>query len=297
MKLFYYRGAQPNFGDELNHWLWPKLLPDFFDDNACTAFMGIGSTLGEPPPEAIRKLVFGTGYAPGYHPVPNVHDGSWNIYCVRGPRTAARLNLGPELAVGDAGILVRTHIDTSQKTNELVTFIPHWESMGRGHWEAACRAAGVTLIDPRWSVEEVLALLLRSKMVIAEAMHGAIIADCLRIPFVPVAPLNAVHRDKWFDWAEALDFPLKPVGLWPSSLTELRGMRAPVRRAMRAMRVEPWVEAQLTELAAYRLSRLAQMDGQLSADHKLEAVTERLLEKLAQVKRHYGLRASLGNSA
>ena len=33
MKLYYYKAPLGNFGDDLNPWLWPRLLPDIFDDD------------------------------------------------------------------------------------------------------------------------------------------------------------------------------------------------------------------------------------------------------------------------
>src|ERR1700734_1407349 len=99
MKISYFQGREPNFGDNLNPWLWPKLIPDFFDDNEKAVFLGIGSILGEKPyKDDVRKVVFGTGFVPEYHKKPCVSHSSWDIYFVRGPRTAKMLNLPNKLA-------------------------------------------------------------------------------------------------------------------------------------------------------------------------------------------------------
>ena len=105
MKLQYFRGQQPNFGDELNMWLWPQLLPAFFDDDPRTLFIGIGSILGKHYDPDAKKVVFGTGYAPTYHPTPNVHGSDWDVFFVRGPRTARALGLPEHLGIGDAAML------------------------------------------------------------------------------------------------------------------------------------------------------------------------------------------------
>src|SRR3954452_23726667 len=101
MKLTYYKGEIQNFGDELNTYIWPHLLrPDFFDDNSQELFIGIGSILYDWYPRSTRKIVVGSGYA-GYTPPPDVHDGTWDIVFVRGPRTAKILGIGAEKAVCD----------------------------------------------------------------------------------------------------------------------------------------------------------------------------------------------------
>lgn len=296
MKIVQFRGEYPNFGDELNEWLWPQLLPDFFDENARTLFIGIGSTIGDAHDLAAKKIVFGAGFVPSYHPMPDVHDGNWKIYFVRGARTAARLKLAPELAISDAGILLRKRVDLSRRTNEVVSFMPHWESMMRGNWERVCALAGIQLIDPRSPVETVITQLLRSKLVIAEAMHGAIIADAFRIPFVPVLPLNHVHRDKWFDWAESLNIELHPQRLWPSTLTEcgrgtlqdaVTSYRSRLKRRVQTSALAPWLDARLAELAAYRLTRLAQCEPSLSSEQALMGALARMEEKLVELQRDY----------
>ena len=106
MKMYFYRGRRPNFGDELNVWLWPRLLPGFFDADERELFIGVGSTLFDFLPPQSRKIVFGAGYG-GYTAVPAI-DERWRFYFVRGRLTAAALGLDARLGVGDAAILVRS---------------------------------------------------------------------------------------------------------------------------------------------------------------------------------------------
>lgn len=87
MQMYHYRGASPNFGDELNVWMWPRLLPDFFDGSANELFLCIGSILFDFHPQNSRKIVFGAGYG-GYTAPPQIDD-SWDFYFVRGLLTSA----------------------------------------------------------------------------------------------------------------------------------------------------------------------------------------------------------------
>jgi succinoglycan biosynthesis protein ExoV len=295
VKLQYFQGAYPNFGDDLNTWMWPRLLPGFFDDDMRTLFIGIGSTIGDHYDKAAKKVIFGAGYVPQYCRMPDVHGGDWDIYFVRGPRTAQLLNISPDLSLGDSAILLRTLVDSRKRTAEVISFIPHWESFEHGNWQQVCRLAGFNLIDPRRPVEEVITELLRSRLVVAEAMHGAIVADAMRIPWIPLLPITDMHRMKWFDWAEALGMTLEPHRLWPSSVTEAKIalVRHPtlVRLGdlIASSPIRGLSEKAAIYLAAQRLTQISKVPPILSEDKIMNRVTERMLEKVQQLRRVYAI--------
>jgi hypothetical protein len=202
VKLSYWHGHVPNFGDELNAWLWPLLLPDFFDDDSNQLFLGIGSILFDDYPVGATKLVFGAGYG-GYTAPPQI-DATWSICFVRGPRTAQLLGIDPHLGIGDPATLLRFVWDSLPPAGEhhAVGFMPHWESALYGAWDTVCAELGVLYIDPCWPVERVLAAIRGCELIVSEAMHGAIVADALRVPWIPFSPLPS-NRAKWYDWAES----------------------------------------------------------------------------------------------
>jgi len=179
MKLTYYRGSVPNFGDELNTYVWPALLPrDFLDDEDHELFVGIGSIIGAHLPPGARKIVMGSGYG-GYMGIPDLNDGTWDVRFVRGPLTAERFGLPPDKVICDSAVLLRAIELPAPARDVGVAFMPHFESLERGLWKEACMLAGITLIDPTAPVESVLAKLKAAKVLVTEAMHGAIVADAL----------------------------------------------------------------------------------------------------------------------
>ena len=84
MRLYYYRDPVGNFGDDLNPWLWSRLIPDLLDDQSDELFVGIGTLLNQLVPKATRTVVFGSGA--GYGELPEIYE-TWEFYCVRGPLT------------------------------------------------------------------------------------------------------------------------------------------------------------------------------------------------------------------
>jgi hypothetical protein len=292
VKLYFYRGKEPNFGDELNPWLLPKVFPSFFDDDDRTLFLGIGSVLFDHHPSNCQKIVFGAGFG-GYTAPPQLNK-NWTIFCVRGPRTAKVCGLGQEKVAGDAAILVNRYQDLPRlQRSRRIAFMPHFESLKRGNWQQACRLAGLHFIDPRRPVDEILADIGSSSSIISEAMHGAIVADALRIPWLPALPFHASHRFKWFDWAEALDIKLRPQSLWPSSAQEVfvsikqrQSYQLEHPKGSLAIAAQ-CTDATFTILAAARLSQLARKEPMLSADAALNRCLEKLETQAAQIKKYF----------
>lgn len=288
MKLTYFRGAQPNFGDELNATMWHSLLPQgFLDEDETQLFLGIGSILWDDYPKAPIKHVIGSGYG-GYTGVPAVRDGSWNIVWLRGPLTAAHLGVDPRLAITDAAVLLRATPLPDPAPGVGVAFMPHFESVARGNWARACALAGITYLDPRDPTGSLLARIRGARLLITEAMHGAIVADALRTPFIALMPNHPEHRAKWQDWAQSLGIGLRQAKLPPSTvadlyvrLTGLKGQGRRTRQVSNSAVMAP-VNYGLAHVAAARLRWLAdRMEPQLSADAEIARATDRCLEALA----------------
>lgn len=289
MDLYFYRGEKPNFGDELNTWMWPKLIEDVWDENDNSVFVGIGSIINNRLPTAKKKIVFGAGYG-GYTKLPTIDD-SWKFYFVRGKLTAKSLGVDEKLGIGDAAILLRSCVKNKVSKRYKVSFMPHWQTTFDGNWELACKLASINYIDPCAPVDVVLDQILASELIITEAMHGAIVADALRVPWIPVKPFADVHSMKWFDWASALDVDVKPVEIVSSSLLEsvvhfFQEKNPSIadkfhRRGRVLLKVAPEAFAQR---AANRLLAISKNNPQyLSSDKSIESAHDQMLSKLDEL--------------
>jgi hypothetical protein len=299
VQLRYWRGAVPNFGDELNAWLWPKLLPAFFDADERELFLGIGSILFHDYPSTAQKVVFGAGYG-GYTPPPRI-DHTWTFYFVRGPRTAQVLGLDPRLALGDAALLVRLIPDELPLPASLpsgVAYMPHWDSAGSGTWEQLAVRAGMRYIDPRWPVERVIAAIRSCELLVSEAMHGAIVADALRIPWIPFLP-HPIHRFKWYDFAESLGVEL--TFAQSAQLTWVDALATRLVRYPHAERRARYYGHRMRHLggAAYRwnavraLRAAARTRPFLSDERTIERVTRRMAAELERLRADYATRTAI----
>lgn len=208
MKCYYY-DATPNVGDELNRYLWRNVLaPELFAGSSRVGLLGVGTLLGEDfckrLSECERIVVFGTGA--GYGRLP-VIDSRWDIRCVRGKQTAQAIGIDERRAIADAAYLLGT-LDWRSSSDGPTVVIPHHASLAYIDWETVCQQAGLTFLSPALPLEEFLGKLAGARLVLTEAMHGAIFADIARIPWVPFRFGPNFLERKWYDWSQM--FGLSP---------------------------------------------------------------------------------------
>jgi succinoglycan biosynthesis protein ExoV len=224
MKLYYYKHPRGNFGDDLNAWLWPKLIPNVFEESryhgleapdegdTMAIFVGIGTLLNDQIPKHPLKAVFGTGTGYG----ASTFHANAKYYAVRGPLTAARLNLDPKLSVTDGAALLATLEKPKVQVRHKVSLIPHHGSSEESNrWEAIAAKLGINYINPANSPESVIQEILASERVVTEAMHGAILADTLRVPWTPYMTTRGRHEFKWKDWCASLTMDYEPTYIHP----------------------------------------------------------------------------------
>lgn len=219
VRLHYYRDPIGNFGDDLNPWLWSRLIPGAVDlgaqaGDADVVLIGIGTILGDHLDQLEgHKVIIGSGF--GYRSKPPQLGPDWTVLCVRGPLTAAALNLSPSFAVTDAALLIRSFVDPRAEWATDVGFMPHHRSAQSGAWEEVVKSAGLKYLCPHKSVDETLDRMRYLRLLITEAMHGAIVADALRIPWIPVRAAPWILDFKWRDWCASMEIEHRFEALWP----------------------------------------------------------------------------------
>lgn len=214
MKLFYCRIEGGNFGDDMNLWFWDTIFPEFHGLYPDYTLFGIGSILGRDFLSPFEKvLVLGSGS--GYGPLPDNLSTHVLYGWVRGPLTSKNLGLSDDMALTDPACLVPLidefkdiQIDGDDFSDCI--FLPHCGTDRLGlDWSRVAVSAGMKYVSPRWDSKHVIRQIASSRRVVTESLHGAIIADAFRIPWVPVAIGPGFSSYKWTDWARSLEMDVK----------------------------------------------------------------------------------------
>ena len=224
-------------------------------------------------------------------PLPML-DARWVIHWVRGPRTADQLGLPLSLGLGDPAMLLCHAGWKRLPLGGTVGFMPHFESLARGAWWAAADLAGICLIDPRGEPNEIIASIKSCRLLLSEALHGVIVADTLRVPWIALEPLLPIHRAKWHDWADTVDLEVAFHRLAPSSpLERLQTSRLPTHRVGRRLLdasgglLERLASRRQVQQAALALAQAAAADPQLSDAAALDRCQTQMLARLDALRR------------
>ena len=224
----YTDGADSNFGDDLNRWLWKRICGCDLDTDDGTLLLGIGTIISRNLiPLDKRYIVLSSGV--GYAPIPLSFGGpEWEILSVRGPLTAAVLGLPPDKAIIDGAALLRLIPECEplpESERAGIVFMPHFATLATGNWRRVCEMAGFEFLDPFVDSEATVQRIRKAKLVIADAMHAAIVADTLRVPWIPVSLSPQSNTFKWLDWTLSLGLPLQPhvaASVYPSRIRPLQ---------------------------------------------------------------------------
>lgn len=209
MNLIYFKADIGNFGDDLNLFLWEKLLGDFnnFDDKL--DFIGIGSILDNRILENKdhKKVVFGSGIRDiDFRTSP---EDNLEIQFVRGP-ISSRLNNDAKYITDSAYCLRLLDLNVEKTKKYKISFIPYFRNYYNLNWKLFEKISGIHVINPTANVNDVIKEINQSEFIYTSAMHGAILADIYRVPWRRVRfnrvgyESNFTSELKWQDWLRTI---------------------------------------------------------------------------------------------
>lgn len=198
---YFIRWPGNNFGDNLNNIIFPMLgvnnLLEYKKHLSIkeNTYLGLGSIIGKRLNKPVTVL--GSGIGSG---LPNINNLKFGF--VRGKITCKTLGIEEKYAIGDTAYYLKDYMQnlSSNKKTCKVGIIPHHKTKMINK--------NLNIIHPSLPVEDFIKRVSECEYVLCEAMHGAICADILRVPFAAIQINNDFNRIKWNDWASVLDINL-----------------------------------------------------------------------------------------
>lgn len=179
-----------------------------------------------------RILVIGSGVGYGAGPpIPPLPD-EWEFRAVRGPLSLDALGLSQNTPIIDPAMMLPKIFNYKNiPKNDRPVFVPHHSTIDRHDWEYFCNKVGIEYISPVQDAKEVIKKIASAPLVLAEAMHAAIIADAFRVPWVPVRIGPRFNAFKWQDWAGGMElsFDIPYLFPWLEKMFKVIGISKGVR--------------------------------------------------------------------
>lgn len=179
----------------------------------------IGSVINNSIPEEPRKIVVGSGFGYG-QALRRENLSSYRVLFTRGPITNMILDLPPAHEAIDLAyaLVLMGYVQAEERNRVLV--IPHHSNpcvrlLFSESNQAYYPLGDYWIMNPFANLHVVIKLISEARYVISEAMHGAIIADSLRVPWVSASFGGKVYELKWHDWLLSFGEKYSPIVLAP----------------------------------------------------------------------------------
>jgi len=212
MEIISIKVSGGNFGDDLNDYLWQDLIPNLKDINSEDVILGIGSLQGVQIPKTIKRVhVLGAG-ANNLNPSKWLGSSKFLFHFVRGPLTAKKWGCEDKGIVDGAILILNSKLkDAPLVATRKIGYSPHHVSDERADWSLIADMVGVEYISTRnLSVPEFISKVKSCDYIVTEALHGAIVADLYRKPWIPVASDHYITEFKWNDFCQSLGLVYSP---------------------------------------------------------------------------------------
>lgn len=213
MNLIYYKSKIGNFGDDLNKELWEKVLGPYSKKNDHIDLIGIGSILDERIEQSPNKrIILGSGVRSFLYN-PNNIDILNEYSFVRGPISSKVIGI-PYITDSAYAIALleedyKRFLSTPKKFR--LSYIPYYEQCDSFNWDIFEKITSMHVIKPTDNVDKVLLEIAQSERIITSAMHGAIMADIFRIPWMRLKfgkqgnEHSLTSELKWQDWLLSIE--------------------------------------------------------------------------------------------
>ena len=273
-----------NFGDEINTFLWHEIAPYLYEVLPQAYFSGIGTILNDlimPQDEQIVIIGSGIGYGPP--PKDFYSSNRWKVVFVRGPLTASILKIEKSCAISDPALLIKKLADVQNLQAEKINassqmnciFIPHHDTMRFSFfWEEVCNRAGIELVSPLDNPKNIFLKILSSQLVCTESLHGAICADALGVPWIPIVTQRNVNSFKWWDYCASVQLEYNPMYIeYESTYDKIRNYIMQKKHSNYALTQEDvqkeyssWYENPKSHLSKKNISRFSKVMKPLLQD-------------------------------
>lgn len=210
MNLIYYKSKIGNFGDDLNELIWDELIPNYAIKKTNVDLVGIGSILDDRLDNSRPKIILGSGIRDFLY-TPNPQTIISELSFVRGPVSAKVMSLPFITDSAYAYALTKSYKDLATINKKFkISYIPYFEQVHNFDWDLFSKITNFHVIRPTDPIDQVLLEVSQSEKIITSAMHGAIIADIFRIPWLRLKfakqgnEKSLISELKWTDWQASI---------------------------------------------------------------------------------------------